>query len=385
MPKHAPFYLTVILENIYTFYNTALDIFGIIFFYHFFGQKILPAFLVIAANYFLHGLLAAPVMQLIGKVGSRNSLFVSTGLLSLSSIPLCLFVTNPQPLYVLAWYLAVILGQTFYYSTKVFLLSRYSTYQNRGRQFAFKTITLMVTATFSPLLSGLVIANTNFPVLIILANFILLFSVVPALKLPDSHFSVDLRLAFHHIKNNARTLTGINAVALLSDSGVNQLWIIFLFLNLRSSYQHLGWLITLTTASTFILTYFIGRYLDTGVRFRALRFFYIITAISDASKSLPWIPLSLRDGLGRLIKSLRGQTSEVVNYDLMSQGVPPQYRDEMIVVRETGVNLTEAFSIALTGCLAKFLGFQNTFLALAMVIFILTVIFNKQLSESHPV
>jgi hypothetical protein len=126
--------------------------------------------------------------------------------------------------------------------------------------------------------------------------------------------------------------------------------------------------------------YLFGRYLDHHSHKGTLRTMFYLSSLSFFTRALSFIPLGLNDTLAKLLRNLKIQAQDVVNYDTLNDHVRPHQRDEAIIAEESLFDLSIAATYLLSATSATLIGFHPTFLLLSLI----TIILTAALPQSRP-
>ncbi|MCA9385986.1 hypothetical protein KC717_05050 [Candidatus Dojkabacteria bacterium] len=371
--KNKDFALTTLVENFQALYSLSVHTFGIIFFYQLFGNNAFLAFLPIILRYFFLAVLIPYSSWIAGKIGTSKSLLLAVFLYIFSSLPLLLFQYVPNNFLVLSWLLLFILGDLFYNPARIYLYGQNSTHNNRGTTFAFKHITLTITKILTPLVSGYIIETFGFSRMIVLSALVASLSIVPIMMLHNLKFNVMLQNHSWFTNPSVKKLTLVNSIGRFGDHAGQTIWVLYLYFLFGQSTSNVGTLFTFTTAISIAFLYVFGLFLNKHNRIKSFKGTSLLYALTNILRALPISPIIL-DTCNKVVNQFRGEVAEVINYDFMNDNVKNKDKDEMMVIREIGLNLNIVISYLVGGLLLYFLDFQLTFISLGVIMAALSLL-----------
>lgn len=377
--KNKNFVYMTLGENFYLFYKLSIKIFGVVFFYQLFDDNIFLALLPLALLQLLQTFIVEPLAKVSGVIGTQKALTISVIILVLSAFPIYFYQMNNNLILVLIWMILFGIGEVLFNTPRIFVYSQSSTHDKRGSEFAFKNITLTVTKILTPIVSGYIIATHGFEKMILLAALLMSFAILPVGLMKDYYYDFNLKSMKKWLqRKSTKELLHLNFLSQLGSSGGMLLWIIFLFLFLNKSFDNLGALITFTSAISLVVLYIFGKFLDDHNRSKSIKPIYIFYSLTFLLRGMFFIPPTINDIIYRIINTMRIETSEVINYDLMTDKVSKANQDEIVVIRELGMYLGGSISVFLCAILGYFLGIAWAFVILSILMLIMTLLFKEE-------
>lgn len=141
---------------------------------------------------------------------------------------------------------------------------QHSDRKHRGREVSIVQTVEVIAGILSPFLGGIIIINSNFPVLFTIGSIIMLLAMIPLFLTKDTYekMSFDKKNLVLGIfkKDNVNFIYSFSGYAIESWIGMI-LWPIFLVFMLFSI-ESIGALTSLTALVTFVTFYFVGRLAD---------------------------------------------------------------------------------------------------------------------------
>lgn len=365
------FLLLVTIENLYAFYNSATVLFGIVFFYKIF-QNIILAILPLVIAHLAYAALVKYAAILCGKVGTKLTLYFSVLFFAISPVPVLLYQQSQNNLYLLLWFIVVYVAKLFFHVPNIYMYGQITNHDQRGSQVSLKRITITITQVITPLITGILLANWGFLSVVVVATLAIALSIGPISMLPDIRFEVSTRLRDMVRNRSIRKLWLLNLTTELHASGANRIWTIFLFLAVSQSYTDLGVLLTLTTAVAVVALYIFGKILDHRDRDTSFRNTSILIFFSNILRGLPGFPVVISDTYNKIAEGTHFTATEVINFDLMTDGLVDTEKDELVVAREIGIDTAIAISYIIAALLVVLVGYQVTFVIMGFAVLLLS-------------
>lgn len=364
--KKGGFQKLTLIHNLQTFYQHAVDIFGLLFLYQLLQNDILATCVVFAVGHLIQVILTPFAMQFIGKQGTRTGFILAIILHITALIPIIMYAYHPVlGLYIL-WYIVIKIAHVCYYPTRIYLTSELTSHKHRGVQMSYMHVSSLLTAVATPLIAGWIMHQWGFEALILVASVVMTVISIPTLLMPNYTFTYH----FHSKQWNTPStilLWKLNLITALDAKAGRTLWVIFIFTLVAGSYKTLGIVLAIATGFAVVLMIGMGRLLDKTDRLEILSKLHFLSAITHIAKAIPGIPILLNDTFDRLARGLEIEASSAENYDLISDEIKHKDEDEKVVIREITVNVANATVLLGAGISATLLGLQTTFILLAII------------------
>lgn len=360
-------FLVTTIDDFHLIYYMLISIFGIVFFYQEFDENVLLAVLPFAIGFILYGVFVKYTTIIAGRIGIRNALLISILLFTTSVLGVLLYENNGNALYLYLWFVFYYLAKLFYHPSIIYLLGKSTNHSNRGKQFSYRQISIIIVATITPLIGGYVSEAQGLLGIIIIGVSFKMLSIIPTLLLPNQKFHVSLNIGEYLKIPNIRKLLALNLIKSFAESA-NRIWPIYLFLFWSSSFVNLGTLITISTGISMFSILILGKLLDSRDRYKILKLTTQLYGISFLFKALAKSNFAIvsSDLYGRFSSNLNSEASDTNNYDLMNDDIKPSNRDEVIVVREIGIDFSLGITLLIIGVIASFFSFQAAFIFAAL-------------------
>lgn len=245
-------------------------------------------YLVIYVGYFFVMPLGAKIAR---KKGYEHGILFSTPFLILYY--LSLFAISIHSLFIGVAVVMLIVQKMLYWQGYNADFARFSVDGERGREISNLIALNNITTIIGPVVGGLILEFTGFPVLFIVASFCILASNIPLLKTPEQFTPTD----FSYKDSYKRLVRRDNRRALFSYMGYGEelvyqfLWPVFIFLAVGQDYLSVGSLVALATLISTAAVLYVGKLSDRYNRQSVLRFGSIV-------KSLSWFTRIFTRGAG---------------------------------------------------------------------------------------
>ena len=364
------FFLLTILYNINSIGSILVLGFGIIFFYLNFYRSLWLAVMPFITIHFLYVLLMPISTVIIGKLGTKSSLIISSIAFTLSMLPLTYFGNTQQLPLLIIWLFLYLIGKLFYHPCTIIIQGKYTSHQHRGFAFSLKQISLITIAILTPLVGGLISQSYGLTGLALLCGACYLTTLIPVIYMDNLHFQVNLKKLFGLIKNpQIHKLAKINLLYELQNI-TYVLWPLFIFLIIKENFTKLGIFFSLVAFVSIILIFLSGLIMDRQTnRINLMRYSFLGVAFAWILKVFAQHPVALAfsDMIHQLFIRLSDNVHEVVNFDLLTDHLSSSSWDETLIIREVLWNLSIVFSYLITVLIITQLGFQSAFLFAALI------------------
>lgn len=207
----------------------------------------------------IHALFVIPAAKISSRFGFKHSILFSIPLLIIFFLLLFTIKIYDWPLY----FLAIIFGlnNSLFWIGYHVDFSKFSKKKHRGEEVGFARIFSSFFSMIGPLIGGVILAFISFKFLFIVVSLLLFVSVIPLFYSKDIHdpinFSTKRIFTDQKLKNYFSFFgygveTGIAFI----------IWPIFIFFSILNDFTSLGFIITISSISSLIFVFFIGKFSD---------------------------------------------------------------------------------------------------------------------------
>ncbi|MCB0745355.1 MAG: hypothetical protein KDC67_15705 [Ignavibacteriae bacterium] len=372
--KNKNFFLITIIDDFFYAYQTSILVFGTLFFYEFFNQNLLLTFLPIIATHALYASLTYGITKLIGKIGTRTSILIAIFFAALTSIPIYLFQSNMDGTYIIYWVILLVLAKSFFHTPIIYLYGKFSSHNDRSRQFALQRISIITVSVLTPIAGGFISEEFNFIGLMLFSIGLVLMAILPLMMLRNYKFEMKFKVSEMISNKKIRKLNELLFFRIPSIAG-NRVWIIFVFLYFSTSFSDIGLLIAFTSLVSIFLAHILGKVMSQHSRKKSVKALFSLDAFAWILKifTSPVFPIIFTDTFGKFTEQLKEQAATVFSFDYMNDSISEDFKDEIIVNHEMFINFSFAFYYLTIVLLITYLGFQPTFLVIALIGFVYSV------------
>lgn len=360
-----------VFESCYQFYNLAVDVIGVVYFYEILGSvwwSILP----FAIARLLLGMSAPLLGKLIGLMGTRNSVMMAVGWFVFATVPMYLFVETGQLGWAWGWLACFFLGKAFYLFPNLYYVGKLTSHSQRGTQLALKRYLLIGMALITPAAAGLASEYWGFASVVGMASLILTVGAGLAWRLPNYYF--DFSLTWNDVFHGRRSSDiWLASGMMLSTLAGNRLWAMWMFVWLGGSLAKLGGVVTVTLGLALGMNYFVGNFLNTHRRDHSLvwglrgagflqmfRIFQIVLGL----------PVVIVDFVGRLVNELVAEVFDTYFYDMSTDHILKSRRDEMTAMFEGIAEFSFGMNLLVFAAITELWGFSIGLYGVAVVLFL---------------
>lgn len=235
-------------------------------------------------------LAAWPVVKIIGKLGAKHSILISTPLLILYYLGLHVLPNH----HYLFFILPIIIGvrSDFYNYSFGWNFVTHADKKKMGSKISIREILVLLASVASPLIAGIIITQFGYKILFITGSILLILSVIPLFFYRDIYQKVDFNIKDINDKIFNKTQRGLNLsfVGYAIESHIGRIiWPLFLIIILGSA-NKVGYIVTLSTLLAIIIIAITGKLTDHLKSKRLLSFgsaFYFLgwfgSAFTDSS------------------------------------------------------------------------------------------------------
>lgn len=274
-----------------------------------------------------------------------------------------------------------VLSRAFYWVPYHVDLARFVGIHHRGRQLSFLGIIVSLLSIILPLLSAYLIAKFGFATLFLLTIFVLLFSFLPFLMVPETRENYSFGfwqtfqklLAKKHLKTN---------LAYFADGFQDYLgaliWPIFIFLILKGQYLEVGIISSVIILAGCFLRYFIGEFTDRFDKNKLMKTGSVLYALGWVLKMFAtsgWHIFIV--GVYHDFTSIIMRTPlDVLTYEIAAD--EGHYIDEFTILREMSLNLGRVAMVILCLILLNFFSLASLFILGALLTLLVNLVSKEE-------
>jgi len=349
-------------------------LFSVLYIYIFFGNSLGLAIGGLAFVSLVHLLTVLSLGKLMGKIGVRTTLIISTIIFFLSFIPLYYINQNNAYLnYGISLFLLGIAKGMYYLPYHYYVLNL-TEEKNRGMQYGKFIAVSALFSIFSPFIGGYITSNFGIQGIAVFSAIVFAFSIIPLSRIENLKFNVTIDLIKLLRQPNIKKTLNMNILNNLQ----NQIsfWEIYVFILLDKKYLEFGLLFVIINIIGFIAMPLLGHLFDNKDKKKIFKVDGVITGLIWIIRYFAYNPLTvvISDSLYKINNSIKDTNHNLLNFDLFTRDESNLSIDEKIILREVYINLIIMISIPILLLLVSVFGIKVVFLIAAFFSFLFTLI-----------
>ncbi len=354
----------------------ALSVFTALYFYEQFNQSFTAVMLIFAPLYLLFVVLTPISAMLIRHVGMKKLMIIAVLFHPFAYISLLFWETN-QTLALAGFILFVVLYRSLYWAPYNIDFAKFTNKENRGKQMSLLLNLSEILLTFTPIISGIIIASYGFDTMFIFSTVFMFLSAIPLLFIQDTReeFSFGYLETFKELFNKenrplvlAQFGDGIQTVVRIA------IWPIFIYLLLDGKYVAIGVVTSLTIFLLITLRFVLGDLEDRFDRKKLLKFGSFLSTTGWLVKVFidTGFEIFVADTYHRVGRMVNRLSFDITTYDQASDN--GHYIDEYTVLKELAVNMGRGFMVLVSIWLAATFSITATFIFAAIATVSMTLL-----------
>lgn len=349
-------------------------LFSVLYIYIFFGNSLVLAIGGLAFVSLVHLVTVLIFGKLMGKIGVRTTLIISTVIFFLSFIPL--YTIDDSNAYLNYGISLLLFGiaRGLYYLPYHFFVLKLTEENSRGAQYGKFLAICAFFSIFAPFIGGYVTNNFGIQGIAVFSGIVFALSIIPLSKIENLKFNVTIDLIkLLRLPNIKKTL---NMNIFINLQNQTYFWEIFVFLLLNKDYIEFGLLFVIINIIGFIAAPILGRFLDHKDKKKIFKIDGIFTGFIWIIRFFAYNPLTvvISDSLYKINNSVKDTNFNLLNYDLLTRDDDNLSIDEKIILREVYLNLLIVISIPIFLLLVGIFDIRIVFLIAAIFSFLFTLI-----------
>lgn len=243
------------------------------------GYNLSQIMLFYLAVYGLYTLLLPLAGKITGKIGYEHSIFYSQ--FFLIAFYLSLFAISHYSFLIFIAPIFFAIQKCLYWPAYHADFAVFCQKKQRGREVGGKEMITMIMYVIGPLAGGFILEQSNFGILFLIVSFLFILSVIPLFRIKEIHDTTDFRYqtVFRKIVDKEHRRNFFAYLGFGEELIVLTVWPIFIYTVIKD-YLEIGFLVTLATLGTAILTLYLGKRSDSYKKEHVLSMGSILYSIS---------------------------------------------------------------------------------------------------------
>ena len=235
-----------------------------IFLFEKFGNSIHWVIIFYVIGHGLYGILAPIGAMWMSKIGLKKSIIIARFFIIPFYLCLYFFSNNPLIFAILA-NIVLLAFRLFYWVPYHVDFVKFTDGKSRGKQMAYLTVLGYLISIGAPLMAGVLLSQSSFEILFMIAMVILTIAIIPLFKISETkaRFEYSYFGSWKELFKKSRRHT---MVAYMADGAQDLvgivIWPIFIYQILEKQYLAVGAITALIIIGTVVLQIFVGEYTD---------------------------------------------------------------------------------------------------------------------------
>jgi len=350
--------------------DSLLITFGIIFFYVKFGNSFILAAIPFIALHLLHAFLLPILIKHVIDLGVKRAVIISIVFYVLAAFLVFTNNDNLTIIVMLLWALLYALGNVFYYVPTMYILGKDTNHKTRGRIFGLRRVLTIIINIILPILGGLLSQNFGLAGLMLISIVFYIISLLPLMRM--THLKIVRNAPLKEILKSpiGNTLVVFKFVQSFAIH-LSDYWPILVFILVGANYSNLGILFTGVSFISIVVTYGVGKLMDSDGRIKYLNIASIMTPVSWLIRVFAVDPLSIliADSIFNVNNNFHTSVMDVVDFDLMIDHEVAEKKIGLIILGETVLNYFIALGYLVFAVMITYFGFYVSMVFSAILIF----------------
>lgn len=207
-------------------------------------------------------LISWPAIKIIGRLGAKHSMIISTPFLIIYYLGLRALPSYPYLFFLLPLIIAI--RSAFYNYSFGWNFVTHSNKQKIGSNISAMELFVLLASILSPLIAGLIITQFGYGILFGFGSILLLLSIAPMLYSKEIYQQVDFKFSdiAETILNKKQRGLNLSFVGYAIESNIGRIiWPLFLII-MFSTVEKVGYVVALSTLLTIIVIAMTGKFAD---------------------------------------------------------------------------------------------------------------------------